>query len=67
VGPDGRVLARSEPGAVLTASAQIAARSVELAGTVDSLCLHGDTAGAVAHAHVVRRALQAAGWTLRGL
>jgi UPF0271 protein len=66
-GPDGRLVARTEPGAVLTDGDLIASRAVELAGSVDSVCVHGDTPGAVAHAHAVRRALEAAGWTLRGL
>ena len=66
-GPDGRLLPRSEPQAVVTSSTAIAARALELAGGVDSLCLHGDTPGAVGHAREVRRALEAHGWVLRGL
>ena len=66
-GPDGRLLPRGEPGAVLTDEEEIAARAVALAGEVDSVCVHGDTPGAVRHARAVRRALEAAGWTLRGL
>src|SRR5688500_11007234 len=46
-GPDGRLVARSEPGAVLSDTAQIARRAVELATgegqRVDSVCVHGDT------------------------
>ena len=68
---DGRLVPRTEPGAVLTDGAAIAARAVELAErtdpVLDSLCVHGDHPGAVAHAHAVRRALEAAGWSLRGL
>jgi UPF0271 protein len=56
---------------VLTDGARIAQRAVELAtGTdprVDSVCVHGDTPGAVDHARAVRRALEAAGLELRGL
>lgn len=63
--PDGGLLPRSEPGAVVTDSTEIAARAVELAAGVDSLCVHGDTPGAVSHAAAVRRALAAAGWHLR--
>ncbi len=73
--PDGTLVSRREPGAVLTDSAEIAARVVRLVvdgeltaadGTVirlrpDSVCLHGDTPGAVAHARAVRAALTAAG------
>ena len=62
---DGRLLPRDQPGAVLTDSSQIAARAVELAGRVGSLCVHGDTPGAVGHARAVRRALEAAGLALR--
>jgi UPF0271 protein len=65
--PDGGLLPRSEPGAVLTDSAEIAARAVRLAASVDSVCVHGDTPGAVAHARAVRSALHAAGCVLHGL
>jgi UPF0271 protein len=64
---DGRLVDRSEPGALLTDTGRIVANALALAGTVDSLCLHGDTPGAVAHARAVREALESAGWTLRGL
>lgn len=63
---EGALMPRDQPGAVLSDSASIAGRAVELADRVHSLCLHGDTPGAVAHAHAVRRALEAAGWSLRG-
>jgi UPF0271 protein len=43
----------------------IAIRAVELAVEVDSVCVHGDTPGAVAHAHAVRIALEAAGYRVR--
>lgn len=62
---DGRLRPRSEPGAVLDDSELIAARAVELAAGVESVCVHGDTPGAVAHAHAVRAALEAAGYELR--
>jgi UPF0271 protein len=64
---DGRLLPRDRPGALVEDAEEIAARAVELAPRVDSLCLHGDSPGAVDHARAVRRALEAAGWTLRGL
>ena len=68
---DGGLVPRTEPGAVLTDAATIAARAVELASQetpeLHSLCVHGDTPGAVAHAHAVRRSLEAAGFGLRGL
>ena len=66
-GDDGRLLPRDRPGAVLEDSAAIAARALELAPTVHSVCVHGDTPGAVAHAHAVRAALEDAGWSLTGL
>jgi UPF0271 protein len=34
-------------------------------GTVDSVCVHGDTPGAVASAQAVRAALEAAGIDVR--
>jgi UPF0271 protein len=39
----------------------------ELTIRPDSICVHGDTPGAVDHARAVRRALEAAGLELRGL
>ena len=65
--PDGGLVPRGQPGAVLTDTATIAARVVALAAGVDSVCVHGDTPGAVAHAEAVRRALREAGFTLHGL
>lgn len=73
--PAGTLLPRREAGAVLHDPAEVAARSVRMAtvgevvavdGTVvpvrpASLCLHGDSPGAVAMARAVRRALDAAG------
>jgi UPF0271 protein len=62
---DGTLVPRDQPGAVLADPDEIARRAVALAAGVDSLCLHGDTPGAVAHARAVRRALVGAGWALR--
>lgn len=64
---EGRLVPRSEPGALVEDEPAICAQALRLAGTVDSLCLHGDSPGAVAHARAVRHALEAAGWVLRGL
>lgn len=75
---DGTLVARRVPGAVLHDPAEVAARAVRLArgdsidaqggGTlalrVDTLCLHGDTPGAVALARAVRDALVGAGFTI---
>jgi UPF0271 protein len=65
--PDGRLVPRGEAGALIDDEAAIAAHALELAPTVGSLCLHGDSPGAVDHARAVRRALEADGWSLRGL
>lgn len=62
-----RLRPRDQPGAVLDDPAVIAANALALAPTVRSLCLHGDTPGAVGHARAVRAALEAAGWRLVGL
>jgi UPF0271 protein len=73
--PDGRLVPRSQPGAVLHDVDAVVARSVRMAvdGVVEaidgavipmpvvSLCVHGDTPGAVAMATAVRAALLDAG------
>ena len=61
---EGRLVARDRPGALLETGDEIAAQAVRLASAVASLCLHGDSPGAVRHAHVVRRALEAAGYAV---
>jgi len=67
-GADGRLLPRDRPGALVEDGAEVAARAVELAaGGLDSVCVHGDSPGAVDHARACRAALEAAGWRLRGL
>jgi 5-oxoprolinase (ATP-hydrolysing) subunit A len=66
-GDNGRLVPRDQPGAVLSDSGTIAANALELARRVDSVCVHGDSPGAVGHARAVRRALEDAGWVLRGL
>ena len=77
--PDGLLVPRGEPGAVLHDSEAIAERAVRLAeqgelvavdGTVvksgaRSLCIHGDTPDAVAIARRVRTALEARGVEIR--
>jgi UPF0271 protein len=73
--PDGRLVPRSTPGAVLSSVDDVVAQAVRMAvegvvvavdGStvpmpVESLCVHGDTPGAVAMASRVREALLAAG------
>jgi UPF0271 protein len=65
--PDGGLVPRTEAGAVLTDPAEVAAQAVRLAtsGTVRSLCVHGDTPGAVDAAAAVRSALADAGVTVQ--
>ena len=72
--PNGLLVPRTELGAVVTDTTEVAARAVEIAvdrqtvaidGTAvpveaRSLCIHGDTPGAVALARAVRAALDAA-------
>jgi len=57
----GGLLPRDRPGALVTDPERVAARAVELAGAVDSVCVHGDSPGAVRTAAAVRRALEASG------
>jgi UPF0271 protein len=61
----GRLLPRTEPGALVTEESSIVANALRLAADVDSLCLHGDSPGAVDHARAVRAGLEAAAWQLR--
>lgn len=61
--PEGGLVPRSEPGAVLLDPAAVAAQAVRLAssGSVRSLCIHGDSPGAATSAAAVRVALSDAG------
>ena len=64
--PSGRLMPRGTPGALLTEPDAIVTRAVQFArdGMAESLCVHGDTPGAVQIAHAVRAALVAAGFEL---
>lgn len=64
---DGRLVPRDQPGAVHHEPAVIAARALQMArsGGVASVCVHGDSPGAVRSAAEVRRTLESAGLTLR--
>ena len=76
---DGTLMPRGQPGAVLTDPEQVAGRAVGVATRqvvsaasgqdvpvpARSLCIHGDTAGAVGLARAVRAALAAAGVTVQ--
>jgi len=57
--PDGSLVPRGEPGAVVSDPDVARARAAELAaaGTYDTICVHGDTPNAVAIARAVRAAL----------
>jgi 5-oxoprolinase (ATP-hydrolysing) subunit A len=59
LGPDGKLLPRGSPGALILEPAAAALRAAELAssGRVDTVCVHGDTPGSVAIARAVRGAL----------
>lgn len=63
--PDGRLVPRGEPGDLVEGAEAVAAHAVELARLegpreVRSLCVHGDSPGAVEAALAVRRALERA-------
>ena len=78
---DGTLVPRSEPGAVLHDEGEIAERTVRMVteGVIqtvggrdlpvecDTVLLHGDTPGAVALAHRVRKELLAAGVTIESV
>ncbi|HSX66963.1 5-oxoprolinase subunit PxpA [Nocardioides sp.] len=62
--PEGRLVPRDKPDALVHDAAEIASNAVALGPSVDSICVHGDSPDAVATAHAVRRALEDAGWSL---
>jgi UPF0271 protein len=57
---DGALIPRGQPGAMLTRPLQAAERARALMTTCDTLCVHGDSAGAVAIARAVREEIDAA-------
>jgi len=59
--PEGRLVPRGRPGAVLEAPDDVAAQAVRLLGDVASICVHSDSPGALDLARAVRRALTDAG------
>ena len=77
--PDGQLVSRREPGAVLHDAAEIAGRMLQLAqsGTLEaidgstikvdaqSICVHGDSPGAVAIAREIRRTFEENGIIVR--
>jgi UPF0271 protein len=62
--PDGTLVPRGEPGAVLDAGAA-ARQAVAIAERVESICVHGDSPDAVVVARAVAAALRTAGVELR--
>lgn len=56
---DGTLIARDQPGALIEDPSTAAHQSITLAesGTVETICVHGDTEGALAIARAVRSAL----------
>jgi len=57
--PDGTLAARSEANALIVDPAEAAEQALRFArsGTIQTICVHGDTPGAAAIAHAVARAL----------
>ena len=64
---DGQLVPRSEPGAVHKSLELILPQAASLVGKVDTLCIHGDTPGAVEAAAAVRDALEKQGVEIRAL
>jgi 5-oxoprolinase (ATP-hydrolysing) subunit A len=64
---DGRLVPRDQAGALVTEPDEVARRAVQMArsGRVDSVCVHGDSPGAVRTARAVRDALAAEGIDVR--
>jgi UPF0271 protein len=67
--PDGTLVPRTEPGAVIHDPDQVLARVVALAqrSDVDTICVHGDTPGAADLARQIRETLAAANIELKNL
>ena len=57
--PDGSLVPRDEPGAMITDPGAAAARAREVMANVDLICVHSDTEGAIAIARAVREAIRA--------
>ena len=64
---EGRLVPRDRPGALVEGAEAIAANAVRMAraGEVQSLCVHGDSPGAVEAATRVRAELEGAGFEVR--
>ena len=57
--PDGSLVPRTEPGALIDDPQRAAARARELVATVNTICVHADTPNALAIARAVRAAIDA--------
>lgn len=62
--PQWTLVSRQNPDAILTDPSEVCLQAEQLAGRVDSLCLHGDTPGAVDFADQLFRHLQSAGFEI---
>jgi len=60
--PEGTLVPRSEPGAVLEDADQIKKQVLRIAPKVDSICLHGDTPHCLEFAEMVYKTLKDAGY-----
>jgi len=56
---DGSLVPRGEPDALVTDPVEAAMQAVRLAPSVDTICVHADTPGAIAIARAVREAIRA--------
>ena len=67
--PDGSLMSRKKPGAVIHDVATVVATAVKMAteGAGETICIHSDTPGADELAAQIRAALQAAGISVRPL
>jgi len=67
--PDGTLVPRTEPGAVIHDPEQVLARVASLAERpdVDTICVHGDTPGAAELASKIRAALEGAKFEVKNL
>jgi hypothetical protein len=64
--PDGTLMSRSLPGALIESPEEVARHAVELLQTMqlDTLCLHGDHPNAAENARMLRRRWRRTGWRL---
>lgn len=56
--PNGTLMSRTEPGAVLSDVADVQAQALSLVGKVESLCIHGDNPNALQQTLAIRQCLQ---------